>query len=133
MRRILVYPSAIKTQRPCAARWGVYRKQFEGNKAHPLADLLTRPNVPEKDIYDDFGWVLSTFRFPRYNRTASSKIARELMERLKASWIASPLLPVRSYLPKNWMDATSCLFHEDLPTDWKERALAVIAEMERCR
>lgn len=123
MRRILITPKAIKMCDPCHSRWVVYRQRFKGEKAHPLADLLTRQES-NAALYDDFSWVL--------NVLPQNSITSVLKTRLKRSWLASPHLPSGSWLRRySWMTATGCILGLDLPTDWKERALAVIEKMER--
>lgn len=127
--RLLVTPKALKAQCPCAERWKVYRAQFKGRKPHALADLLTRPDVSDYHLHEDFRWVLSALAFPVVG--TASPIARELLDHITTSWRQSNLLPHGSYLPHPWVVATACHYESDTPLDWKERALGVIAEMER--
>jgi hypothetical protein len=122
--RLFITPQAIKALDPCTRRWRIYRAAFPGNKPHPLADLLTRPGVGDSRLCEDFQWVLSALE-------DRSSIAADLRDRLTAAWKASRRLPQGSWLRSHdWMTATSCLHGIDNPTDWKERALRVIEQME---
>lgn len=122
--RLLVTPKALRAQQPCESRWAVYRATFKGDTPHALADLLTRPDVGDYHLLGDFQWVLSALE-------DRSSIAADLCDRLAAAWKASRRLPQGSWLRSHdWMTATSCLHGIDTPTDWKERALRVIEQME---
>lgn len=124
--RLLVTPTAIKAQFPCAERWAAYRRRFKGDTPHPLADLLTyAPGRSYGARYNqkaDFLWLL--------RRLPNNPTLRTLGKRLWASWRASG---DRYFLQATQWPETDhryYIFPGDLPADWKERALRVIEQME---
>lgn len=126
--RILVTPAAIKAQNPCAERWAAYRRRFKGDTPHALAGLLGPVGASDGARYDqkaDFLWIL--------RRLPDNPVLRTLGRRLWASWRASGDRYFLQATQWSGSDHRDYIFPGDLPDDWKERALAVIATMERER